>query len=554
MATEININDLLEASEAEQKALQEQREKERKEQTTAARTKELSAARKKKIEDTQNQITFLESNIQKRIETITKLRSQSRTAGGTRVNEEIKELEALVNKYNTTVREFNRTAPVERTPAMGGIPGAGRATQPKPPKDTGKPLDTTVSGSDTGPKITIRNGQEKAGTGTGGATGVTGSTGGAGGGKTKTTPKTPKDIRQAGEDALVKAGINQAVVQYMKENYPQDWVKIKDLRDKALATDGVISADEQRRIDSAFLASDYYKNVAVEKNRTTIGAYMILNGLDTASNAALIDRLTDDVFVKKISTTEQAQAQIRKIAVDRLGLNSPDADPSKKKIAQAMLDAGQAFTIAAKDYIAEYATLMDIPLNQFDPFEDAGFLSSFNAATSLDDFRVKAKGSTSYLESRVGRQEVNATKLQLQQLSRGLGLGYNPQRLEEQALNVVSGKETLAQLEFSLRSIAGEAFPAFKDRILAGETIASIASPYVSSMSRILEMPDSSIDISDPNNEIRKALIGDGKAPKPLWQFEQELFKDARWQYTSNARDTMDRVSMDILKRFGVMG
>jgi hypothetical protein len=39
-----------------------------------------------------------------------------------------------------------------------------------------------------------------------------------------------------------------------------------------------------------------------------------------------------------------------------------------------------------------------------------------------------------------------------------------------------------------------------------------------------------------------------------LWQFEQELFKDARWQYTSNARDTVDRISTDILQRFGVMG
>jgi hypothetical protein len=440
------------------------------------------------------------------------------------------------------------SATVEQT----GVPGAGRGTTslpqgpglggrdviPTKPTGPGRPAGTTRTTTTTQP------------------TGEVTPTGGTGG----KTPKAPagtvtttKDKQQLGKDTLITAGINQAVVQYMKENYPQDWAKIKELRDLAIQ-DGTISDAEKNRITNAFKTTEYFKKAATEKNRTTIGAYFIANGLDTASNAALIDRLTNDVFVSGVNTLEQAQAQIRRTAVDRLGLNSPDVDPSKKKIAQAMLDGGQTFLTAAQDYIAQYASLMDIPVNQFDPLEDAGFLSAFNAATSLDDFRVKAKSSPTYANSRVGRQEVDSTKLRLQQLTRNLGLGYNPQRLEEQALNVISGKETFEQLEYSLRSIAGEAFPAFKDRILAGETITSIASPYVSSMSRILEMPDSSIDISDPNNEIRKALIGNGTNPKPLWQFEQDLFKDARWQYTSNARDTMDRVGMDILKRFGVMG
>jgi len=427
--------------------------------------------------------------------------------------------------------------PVERTSAMGGIPGAGRGTQPTTP--TG-PASVTP----TGPTNVVQ------------PTGQVTPTGGTGGKTPKATAgtaATPKDKQQLGKDTLITAGINQAVVQYMKENYPDDWKKIKELRDLAIQ-DGTISDAELNRISNAFKTTEYFKKAATEKNRTAIGAYFIANGLDTASNAALIDRLTDDVFIRGVNTLEQAQAEIRRTAVDRLGLNRPDADPSKKKIAQAMLDAGQTFLTAAQDYVAQYAALMDIPVNQFDPLEDTGFLSAFNAATSLDDFRVKAKSSPTYANSRVGRQEINSTKLKLQQLTRNLGLGYNPQRLEEQALNVISGKETFEQLEYSLRSIAGEAFPAFKDRILAGESITSIASPYVSSMSRILEMPDSAIDISDPNNEIRKALIGNGTNPKPLWQFEQELFKDARWQYTSNARDTVDRVSMDVLKRFGVMG
>jgi hypothetical protein len=365
---------------------------------------------------------------------------------------------------------------------------------------------------------------------------------------------TAVDVKTANEEQLTKAGINQAVVQYMKENYPDDWKEIKLLRDSAIKTDGKIDESELRRIKTAFENTQYFKNAVREKNRTTIGAYFILNGIDTASSAALIDKLTDDVYVNKITTIQQAQAQIRRNAVDRLGLNRPDADPDKRKIAQAMIDGGQAFTVAAAKYVSEYTDLMGIPLNQFDLFEDQGFLNAFLNSTSLDDFRVKAKSSPTYTNTAIGRQEINATKLRLQGLSRSLGLGYNPEQLEQQAGGIVAGKQTFEQLEYSLRSIAGEAFPAFKDRILAGESIANIAAPYTRSMSSILELPESSIDLSNPNNEIRKALIGDGKTPKPLWAFEQELFKDARWQFTSNAKDTVDRISMDVLQRFGVMG
>ena len=374
------------------------------------------------------------------------------------------------------------------------------------------------------------------------------------GDKPPVPPKGKKTTAKVtGEEALIKAGINQAVVQYMKENYPDDWAKIKELRDLGIQ-DGTLSASELNRIKSAFETTQYFKNAARENNRTSIGAYFILNGMDTASSAALIDKLTDDVYVTKVTTPQQAQAQIRRNAVDRLGLNRADADPTKRKIAQAMIDGGQAFTTAAADYVSAYTNLMGIPLNQFDVFEDQGFLNAFLDSKSLDDFRVKAKSSPTYTNTAIGRQEINAAKLRLQGLSRSLGLGYNPEQLEQQAANIVAGRQTYEQLEFNTRSIAGEAFPMFKDRILAGESIANIAAPYTRSMSSILELPESSLDISDPNSEIRKALIGDGKTPKPLWQFEQELFKDARWQYTSNARDTMDRVSMDILQRFGVMG
>jgi len=54
-----------------------------------------------------------------------------------------------------------------------------------------------------------------------------------------------------------------------------------------------------------------------------------------------------------------------------------------------------------------------------------------------------------------------------------------------------------------------------------------------------LELDPDSVDFSDPM--LRKAMqyTLDGKpAVMPLWQWEQELRKDARWQYTDQARES----------------
>jgi hypothetical protein len=548
VATEININDILEANENQQKEILAQRKKE----LNAIKTKDLVASQKKRVEDAKKQVAFLESNIQKAVAAINRRRSQF--GPNQPIDDLVQNLENIVSNYNSAVRTLNTVTPVARTAAMGGVPGAGRERTAAPVTPTGPteppvitsrtPAGTTVVTPTVAPAPTVDTPTEPTPT--------------PAADKPTAPPKAKKttaaDIKSANEEQLIKAGINQAIVQYMKENYPDDWQQIKLLRDSATKTDGKIDNNEMRRIKTAFENTQYFKNAARENNRTTIGAYFILNGIDTASSAALIDKLTDDVYVTKVTTLQQAQAQIRRNAVDRLGLNRADADPNKRKIAQAMIDGGQAFNTAAADYVSAYTKLMGIPLNEFDLFEDQGFLNAFLDSTSLDDFRVKAKSSPTYTNTAIGRQEINAAKLRLQGLSRSLGLGYNPEQLEQQAANIVAGRQTYEQLEYNTRSIAGELFPMFKDRILAGESIANIAAPYTRSMASILELPESSLDVSDPNSEIRKALIGDGKTPKPLWQFEQELFKDARWQYTSNARDTVDRISTDILQRFGVMG
>jgi TfoX/Sxy family transcriptional regulator of competence genes len=46
----------------------------------------------------------------------------------------------------------------------------------------------------------------------------------------------------------------------------------------------------------------------------------------------------------------------------------------------------------------------------------------------------------------------------------------------------------------------------------------------------------------------------DGKpANKPLWQFEKELRSDSRWQYTDNARDSIDSLTLKVARDMGLV-
>ena len=40
----------------------------------------------------------------------------------------------------------------------------------------------------------------------------------------------------------------------------------------------------------------------------------------------------------------------------------------------------------------------------------------------------------------------------------------------------------------------------------------------------------------------------------PLWQFNQEIKKDARWQYTSNALNTYSQIGSDLARMMGFVG
>ena len=143
----------------------------------------------------------------------------------------------------------------------------------------------------------------------------------------------------------------------------------------------------------------------------------------------------------------------------------------------------------------------------------------------------------------------------LKQYARSYGLSYTDAKFNQWGADLFAGRITDSEIEKSIQTEAASAYPAFADQIAKGVTLDALASAYKSSMATILEIDADSIGYNDPT--LRKALqyIGpDGKpTSKPLWQFESDLRTDPRWQFTNNARDSIDSLQYKVMKDWGLM-
>ncbi len=151
-----------------------------------------------------------------------------------------------------------------------------------------------------------------------------------------------------------------------------------------------------------------------------------------------------------------------------------------------------------------------------------------------------------------------ATVQQLQTLAGQYGQTWNDQTLSYRAQQILEGGTTIDTYKQLLMTQAKSMYPGLSDQIDKGVTVADAASPYIQSMSGLLEMDPAKVDSNTPM--IKKALQGTagvGAAGKtnptltPLWQFEDQVRADPRWGFTNNAHAAMASQTMQIGRNFG---
>lgn len=143
----------------------------------------------------------------------------------------------------------------------------------------------------------------------------------------------------------------------------------------------------------------------------------------------------------------------------------------------------------------------------------------------------------------------------LKELAGAYGMQYDQGWYNTAATNVLTGKDDIETYKQYVRDQAKSKFPTLAAQLDQGFTVRQLASPYIQTMSNILEIDPNTINLNDVY--INQALTGlnDKGEPstKPLWKFEQDLRKDPRWNYTKNAQDSLMGTARKVLQDFGLV-
>jgi hypothetical protein len=138
----------------------------------------------------------------------------------------------------------------------------------------------------------------------------------------------------------------------------------------------------------------------------------------------------------------------------------------------------------------------------------------------------------------------------LQSTANANGVILSPQQLEQYALDIQNGKDVKV-IQSQIRNLAGLGMPDNVRKLLAeGTDLDTIYSPYRQTMAAVLELNPETIGFTDP--VLRSAIGPSGEVP--LYDFQRALRKDARWQYTNNAREDVFQSVNKVLQDFGFQG
>lgn len=138
---------------------------------------------------------------------------------------------------------------------------------------------------------------------------------------------------------------------------------------------------------------------------------------------------------------------------------------------------------------------------------------------------------------------------QIKSFASDYGISLSPADLRQYALNSVSQKDGLQNIQTKFNNLARVKYAALTPYLDQGLSVRDIANEYISKKANILELNPAGITLDD--SDIQSALTKDKLVP--LYQFETQLRKNPQWQYTNNARELASSYATNVLQDFGLI-
>lgn len=129
------------------------------------------------------------------------------------------------------------------------------------------------------------------------------------------------------------------------------------------------------------------------------------------------------------------------------------------------------------------------------------------------------------------------------------GISLSPSDLRQYALNSIGEKDGLQNILTKFNNLARVKYAALTPYLDQGLSVRDIANEYIQKKANLLELNPASITLDD--SDIQSALTGGTLTP--LYQFETQLRKNPKWQYTNNARELASSYATTVLQDFGLI-
>jgi hypothetical protein len=161
------------------------------------------------------------------------------------------------------------------------------------------------------------------------------------------------------------------------------------------------------------------------------------------------------------------------------------------------------------------------------------------------------RGGAEYKGSKQSAIDAARTTLNKTAIANGLDLTKNFGTAADEWAKRIANGEDASVFTNLIRQTAKVGMPDNVAKLLdQGVDLETIYAPYKNVMQSVLEVPANTLNLTDP--ALRGALSGE--KPMTIFDFENSLRKDSRWQYTKNAHDTVTNAVQNVLKDFGFVG
>ena len=215
--------------------------------------------------------------------------------------------------------------------------------------------------------------------------------------------------------------------------------------------------------------------------------------------------------------------------------------------------AGQVGDI--RQSIADRALALGVTLGEteIDDVVNNALSMGVSASSSLVDGLIRAKFSYAPGKTTLGGAAGGALA-SLKATSAANGFDFDTQFGKDAQTwlsKILQGEspETFKNIIRQTAKIGYQNVPQVSSLLDLGVDLETIYSPYKNVMASVLQINPQTIGLNDKT--LRSAI---GEKEMTLYDWERSLRKDARWQYTDNARQEVSGIGLNVLQQLGFQG